>query len=98
MERLTKRQKHAQFFAALGHARRLRLIEILAEHPKGITFESIETLSGITGSALVHHLRPLRAAGLTHRKVKGRHTIYRLDDTPLRRHLGLNNSSAFTTL
>lgn len=88
METLTKSQKLAQFFAALGHTRRLRIVNLLAISPKGLTFEDIETQTGITGSSLFHHLRPLRDAGLINRKIKGRFTFYSLDATPLRRHLG----------
>jgi len=88
METLTKSQKLAQFFAALGHTRRLRIISLLAETPAGLTFEDIEQRSGITGSSLFHHMRPLRDAGLINRKVRGRYTYYSLDAVPLRRYLG----------
>jgi len=83
MERLTKSQKRAQFFAALGHTRRLRILAILIEYPKGVPFEVIEALSGIKGASLFHHLRPLRDAGLISRKIKGRNPDGRL--TPSRK-------------
>ena len=88
MEFKTKSQKQAHFFAALGHTRRLRIIDKLASAPKGMTFEDIAEHTGITGSSLFHHLRPLREAGLIDRKIKGRYTYYRLDPQPLRQYLG----------
>ncbi len=79
MEYLTKSQKLAQFFSALGHTRRLKIIKLLAAAPKGMTFEAIEGKTGIRGASLFHHLRPLRDAGLINRKIKGRFTYYSLD-------------------
>lgn len=88
METLTKSQKLAQFFSALGHTRRLRIVNVLASSPGGMTFEAIENMTGIRGASLFHHLRPLRDAGLIDRKIKGRFAIYALDPAPLQRHLG----------
>lgn len=89
MEFQTKPQKMAHFFAALGHTRRLKIINLLAETPRGLTFEAIEEQTGIAGSSLFHHLRPLREAGLLNRKIKGRFTYYSLDPNPLRQYLGM---------
>lgn len=94
MEFQTKSQKLAAFFAALGHTRRLRIINLLAETPAGMTFEAIEDGTGISGSSLFHHLRPLRDAGLINRKIKGRYTYYSLDPAPLRHYLGGNGMLA----
>ncbi len=90
MERRTRQQATAQFFAALGHTRRLTILRLLARAQRPITFEIIEAKTGITGSSLYHHLRPLREAGLIHRKIKGRYTYYALDAHPFRQHLGAN--------
>lgn len=88
MDVVTKNQKLAQFFFALGHGRRLRIVATLSSAPQGMTFEAIEAATDIKGSSLTHHMRILKDAGLVVRKVVGRNSVYRFNKTPLQRHLG----------
>ncbi len=88
MDVITKNQKIAQFFFALGHTRRLRIVSALASHGGGITFEALEAATNVRQSSLTHHLRILKEAGLVTRKVKGRYSYYRFDQRPLLRYFG----------
>jgi len=74
---LTNAQK-AKFFFALGHVRRLRIIDTLQNRPKGLTFEELELLARVPGASLSHHLRFLKEAGIVSRTVKARYSIYAL--------------------
>ncbi len=85
MPTLTRRQHKAQFFFALGHPRRIKLVEILTEHPSGITYEALKIASGIPEASLSHHLRFLRDANLTLRTIQGRHSFYRLNSEVLKK-------------
>ncbi len=84
MTRKPSHQKSAQFFFALGHPRRLRIIDMLQEHPKGLTFESLEGRTSILGASLSHHLRFLKDAKIINRQVRDRFSIYRLDEDHLK--------------
>lgn len=88
MSKRMTRQKTAQLYFALGHQRRLRIIETLQSRPKGLTFEELEFLTGIPHSSLSHHIRFLKDAGLLLRQVKDRYTLYRLDQDLLGRFTG----------
>lgn len=79
----TSRQKTAKFFFALGHPRRLKIIEILEQHPNGLTYEAIGKIACLPDASLSHHLRILGEAGLHHRKIKDRFSIYTLNRTRL---------------
>lgn len=93
MEKRTRQQTMADFFAALGHTRRLTILRLLARSNGPLTFEAIEAATGIKGSTLYHHLRPLRDAGLIDRKIKGRYTFYGLDAFPLRQYLRADDNT-----
>jgi len=85
MRELTANQKTAQFFFALGHPRRLRIIKVLTDHPAGLSCEAIERLARIPRSSLCHHLRFLKDAGVAIRTVQDRFSIYRLDQSHMER-------------
>jgi len=83
MHQMTYRQKIAQIHAALGHARRLRLIDILSDEPKGLTFEELSHRSAINQSTLGHHVKVLLAAGFLNKTIKGPYSIYTYDSAPM---------------
>lgn len=87
MHALTPRQKTARSFFALGHPRRLKIVEILADYPRGTTYEALGTATGIPPASLTHHLRFLKDAHLVHRKISGPYSIYTLDQTQLNQAL-----------
>lgn len=79
MAKPKSRQTAAKFFFALGHQRRIRIIDVLTDHPNGLSFEALEGEALILGASLSHHLRFLKDAGIVQRKIKDRYSIYRLD-------------------
>jgi len=81
MKTPTSHQKAAEFHFALGHPRRLRIINVLNDTPKGLTFEMLEDETLIFGASLSHHLRFLKDAGIVHRQIRDRFSIYTLDTT-----------------
>ncbi len=83
MPTLTRRQKTARFHAALGHQRRIKILEVLNDHTKGLTYEHLSVAARIPEGSLCHHLRVLSQADLVLRKVRGRHTYYKLGPTAL---------------
>jgi len=83
MKPMTSRQKLAQVHSALGHARRLRILELLEKNPDGMVFEELERRLKIHGSTLGHHMRCLMQAGFLDKTIKGPYSIYRYDPTPL---------------
>lgn len=85
MARKLSHQKSAQFFFALGHPRRLRIIDVLAEHSAGLTFEALEVETFILGASLSHHIRFLKEAKIINRQVRDRFSIYTLDEGYLSR-------------
>lgn len=83
MKPKTSRQILAQIHAALGHARRLKLLEILARTPQGLTFEDLSHQSRINPSTLGFHVKVLDQAGFLHKTIKGPYSIYQYDPSPL---------------
>lgn len=84
MARKPSHQKSAKIFFALGHPRRLRIIDVLQAHPEGLTFEALEGATFILGASLSHHLRFLKDARIINRQVRDRFSIYRLDQDYLK--------------
>ena len=84
MPRQTPRQATAKFFFALAHQRRLKIIETLQGHPKGITYDALGQATGIPEGSLTHHLRILGEADVIGRKIKDRFTYYRLNTDAVR--------------
>lgn len=94
MPKAMSRQKTAQLYFALGHQRRLRIIDTLKSRIGGLTFEELEFLARIPRSSLSHHVRFLKDAGLLHRQVKNRFTIYSLNTKLLDQMTGSDPSQS----
>jgi len=84
MEPKTYRQKAAQTYAALGHVRRLRILEELEGRPNGLSFEQIGMQCKINGSTLGFHIKCLAQAGFLKKTIKGPYSIYRYNPAPLK--------------
>jgi rhodanese-related sulfurtransferase/DNA-binding HxlR family transcriptional regulator len=68
----------ARVGAALGHAKRVEVIDVLAQGER--TVESLARQVGATVGATSRHLQVLAAAGLVSRRVEGTSRVYRLAD------------------
>ncbi|HEY3548234.1 MAG TPA: metalloregulator ArsR/SmtB family transcription factor [Propionicimonas sp.] len=68
----------ARVGAALGHAKRVELVDVLAQGER--TVESLARQVGATVGATSRHLQVLAAAGLVSRRVEGTSRVYRLAD------------------
>lgn len=63
---------------SLGHARRLELLEFLAQRPR--TVEVLANLSGMSVANTSQHLQQLRTVGLVKTRKEGLYVIYSLAD------------------
>lgn len=68
----------AEFFKALAHPLRIRILEILAEGDKSVN--EIQTLVGSEGSAVSQQLQVLRAKNIVSGTKDGNKVIYTLKD------------------
>lgn len=68
----------ARVGAALGHARRVELVDVLAQGER--TVESLAEQVGASVGNTSRHLQILAAAGLVSRRVEGTSRVYRLAD------------------
>jgi ArsR family transcriptional regulator len=68
----------AEFFKALAHPLRIRILEILAEGEKSVN--EIQTLAGSEGSAVSQQLQVLRAKNIVSGTKDGNKVIYTLKD------------------
>ena len=69
---------------ALGHPRRVALLERLIARPaSGRSLQSLEVETGLARGTLIHHLRVLEAARLVRRKPSGSATEYAAYPVPL---------------
>ncbi len=73
----TPRQKTAKLFFALGHQRRLKILDHLQQSSAPLTYEQIWTATRMSQGALTHHLRILSDVGLINRTIKNRYSFYR---------------------
>ena len=72
----SKRDKLACLFDALGHSRRILVLDTLLNAPKtGLSFGQLAYITKIDPSVLTHHLRMMRRADLIFSKTKGRSTL-----------------------
>lgn len=78
MPQSTSRQNRAKIYFALGHQRRLKILEVLEEFPNGLTYEDLGVLTKIPEGSLTHHLRILKDANFISRKVRDRYSYYHL--------------------
>lgn len=72
----------AEVFKALSDPNRLRLISLLLDHE--VCVHTLESVLGMSQSAISHQLRHLRQLGLVRFRKEGRHVFYALDDDHVR--------------
>lgn len=66
-------------FKALAHPRRAMIFRHLSDAPgRASSFASLQTLTGLSDTTLVHHLREMERCGLVVRKRAGVTAVYRL--------------------
>lgn len=75
---LEMQQFKAEFFKALAHPLRIRILELLAEGDKNVN--EIQTLVGSEGSAVSQQLTILRAKNIVSGTKEGNRVIYTLKD------------------
>ncbi|MEH7381463.1 metalloregulator ArsR/SmtB family transcription factor [Bacillus sp. JJ1533] len=75
---LEMQQFKADFFKALAHPLRIRILELLAEGDKNVN--EIQTLIGSEGSAVSQQLTVLRAKNVVYGTKDGNRVIYSLRD------------------
>jgi DNA-binding transcriptional ArsR family regulator len=68
----------AEFFKALAHPLRIRILELLGEGDKNVN--EIQTLVGSEGSAVSQQLTILRAKHIVSGKKEGNRVVYTLKD------------------
>ena len=68
----------AEFFKALAHPLRIRILELLAEGDKNVN--ELQTLAGTEGSAVSQQLQILRAKNIVLGTKEGNRVIYTLKD------------------
>jgi DNA-binding transcriptional ArsR family regulator len=68
----------SEFFKALAHPLRIRILELLSEGDKNVN--EIQTLVGSEGSAVSQQLTILRAKHIVSGKKEGNRVIYTLKD------------------
>ena len=75
---LELQQFKADFFKALGHPLRIRILELLAEGDKNVN--ELQTLIGSEGSAVSQQLAVLRNKNIVYGKKEGNKVTYSLRD------------------
>lgn len=78
MKNLEMQQFKSDFFKALAHPLRIRILELLAESDKNVN--EIQTLVGSEGSAVSQQLTVLRAKNIVTGTKEGNRVIYSLRD------------------
>ncbi|MDP4084857.1 MAG: metalloregulator ArsR/SmtB family transcription factor [Bacillota bacterium] len=75
---LEMQQFKAEFFKALSHPLRIRILELLVDGEKNVN--EIQTLIGSEGSAVSQQLTILRAKNIVSGKKEGTRVVYSLKD------------------
>jgi ArsR family transcriptional regulator len=75
-------------FKALGHPRRVQLMNLLAGSSSPVCVYDITMAMGLAQSTVSHHLKQLVAAGLLRREQRGIWAYYSVDRDAMR-HLGV---------
>ena len=75
---LERQQFKAEFFKALSHPLRIRILELLADGAKSVT--NLQELIGSEGSAVSQQLSVLRGKGIVDARKDGTRVIYTLRD------------------
>lgn len=78
MMNLELQQFKAEFFKALAHPLRIRILELLSEGEKNVN--EIQTLIGSEGSAVSQQLMVLRAKNIVKGTKDGNRVVYALRD------------------
>ncbi|MEL7466741.1 MAG: hypothetical protein AAFN79_21885 [Pseudomonadota bacterium] len=74
-----RRSNIAAAMSALGHPRRVRIYDSLAAAPEdGLRFDALMAETGLRSSTLIHHLKPMFAAGLVITRRKGQCVHHKL--------------------
>jgi ArsR family transcriptional regulator, arsenate/arsenite/antimonite-responsive transcriptional repressor len=82
---MTKLDRHADQFAALGSPVRLAVLrQVVQGDPEGTVVGDIQTKLDIPWSTLSHHLEKLASAGLLKARPDGKYIYYRADFGALR--------------
>lgn len=68
----------ADFFKALGHPLRIRILELLAEGDKNVN--ELQTIMGIEGSTVSQQLSVLRSKNIVNGTKNGNRVVYSLRD------------------
>lgn len=71
-------QFKADFFKALGHPLRIRILELLADGDKNVN--ELQSLIGTEGSAVSQQLRILRTKNIVYGTKEGNRVLYSLQD------------------
>lgn len=77
-----KANRLAEVFGALSDPTRLRIISLLLDHE--VCVHTLETVLGMSQSAISHQLRTMRQLRLVRFRKEGRHVYYALDDEHVR--------------
>ncbi len=80
----------AEFFKTLGHAARIRVLELLAEGPKSVS--ALQPEVGIEASHLSQQLAILRRAGMVSSSRRGNSMIYSVTNPEIYELLGMAKS------
>lgn len=75
-------ERSMDFFKALAHVQRLRIVGLLAGRPAVV--EEIAAALGLSAATVSHHLRILRQAGLLSVKADQQYRLYGLEERRLR--------------
>jgi len=75
------RQFKAEFFKALGHPLRVRILELLRDGPLSVT--QIQEVTGVPGSSVSQQLAVLRGRNIVATERRGTTIIYRVPDPEL---------------
>ncbi len=79
-------------FAALGHPRRIQLMNMLVRSGFPVCVCDLVTVTGWPQSTVSHHLKQLVDVGLLHRQQRGKWAYYSAD------HAGLSSLAAVVTV
>lgn len=89
-------QVKAEFFKALGHPARIRILEVLSDGERSVG--DIQPEVGLEASHLSQQLAVLRRAGFVRSRREGAHVYYALRDRRIARLLAVARSLLLTSL
>lgn len=90
-------KRYASMFTALGAEPRLKIVRcLLSAHPDGMVVTDIQTVTGIAGSTLSHHLEKLKIDGIVTAEREKAFIRYRASTTALEELLSFLYSECCT--